>query len=185
MIQPTAKRLPWGHISCWAIYLFVFYSLPHYGDMANYGQRDWLMYVYRFAAGVPIFYITAHFARIYIERHYIDFVMEDSYRKKALLLMKRPVFAIVLLAGAYVTVTLLLENKVYGPGEGDIVLRVKENISGALKYILAAMFYALIRWPGPQGGDSGGPRGGGEDGGQPIIRYKVFKPLRTEREKVG
>ena len=153
--------------------------------MANYGQRDWLMYVYRFAAGVPIFYITAHFARIYIERHYIDFVMEDSYRKKALLLMKRPVFAIVLLAGAYVTVTLLLENKVYGPGEGDIVLRVKENISGALKYILAAMFYALIRWPGPQGGDSGGPRGGGEDGGQPIIRYKVFKPLRTEREKVG
>lgn len=185
MIQPTTKRLPWPHILCWAIYLLLFNVLPNYGDFAGFGKREWLLYVYNLTAAVAVFYTAAHFAARYIERHYIDFVLEDSYRKRALLLMKRPVFAIGLLAGAYVAITFLLENKVSGQGQGDIVLHVKACISRAFKYVLVAVFYALVRWPGPQGGDSGGPSGDGEDGGQPIVRYRVIKPLRTEREKVG
>jgi hypothetical protein len=185
MIRPTAKRLPWGHIMCWAINLLLFNVLPYYGDFAGFGKREWLLYAYNLAAAVAVFYTAAHFAARYIECHYIDFVLEDSFRKKILLLLKWPVFAIVLLAGAYATITFLLESKVYGPGQGDMVLQVKACISRAFRYVVVAVFYALVRWPGPQGGDGGGPPGDGEDGGQPIIRYKVVKPLSTRGEKVG
>jgi hypothetical protein len=187
MIRPTAKRLPWGHILCWAIYLLLFNMLPDYGGFAGFGKREWLLYAYNIAAAVAVFYTAAHFAARYIERHYIYFVLEDSYRRKVLLLMKRPVLAIVLLAGAYTTITFLLESKVYGPGQGDMVLHVKACISRAFRYVLVAVFYALVRWPGPQGGDGGGPQGeGGEDSGPPIVRYKVVKPVRAlEKEKVG
>jgi hypothetical protein len=182
MIRPATKRMPWGHILCWAIYLLLFNVLPDYGGFAGFGKREWLLYAYNIAAGVAIFYTAAHFAAGYIERHYIDFVLEDSFRKKILLLLKWPVFAIGLLVGAYVTITLLLKSRMYGPGQWDMVLQVETCISRAFRYVVVAVFYALVRWPGPQGGDGGGPPG---DGGPPIVRYKVVKPVRAKGEKVG
>jgi hypothetical protein len=176
MGKPIGKRIPWGHITLWSLYLFGIELLPFYRHMANYVAIQWCQLLYVITVQMAVFYAVGHFAGKWFARYYHAFLLEDSCRGQLALLMKRPVLAVLLINVAYLTVTLALGDWLFGTGGGGPLLRAKNAQSGIATFVLAGIAYAMIRWPGPQsGGDDNGP---GDDAGPPLIRYRVVGPYR-------